>query len=491
MSIKYSSQESLLAGAIAIPDVPDTPVINSASNVGTSRPYNNGSATLSISSNSTGGSPTSFSVVSSPGSLSADGSSPITVTGLQSGTSYAFDVIATNATGTSAVTTSSSITATTVPQAPTIGTVSKINDTSVSIPFTPGNNGGSTITGYTIVSSPSVSLSYSGTTSPITVTGSFSGTHTFTIAAINANGTSEASSASNSIQVVQLASVSGGTLSSDPTYYYRTFTSTGNLSVSNSSLSADVMVIAGGGGGGAVGGGGAGGFRVLSNQTLSPNTYVATIGGGGARRTGSRFSGDSASFPTNGVNSSFIGGAISISATGGGKGAEETPGPSSGGSGGGGCVAPGASGNAGGYSPAEGNAGGGGQSSSNIAGGGGGGASGIGGTGSGSSGGNGGNGNTSYSSWASVTSTGVSGGYAGGGGGGAYQGGGSGTAGPAFHGGGSGGVANAAANNGTNNTGGGGGGDGYKSNGWLGDNGAGAGGSGLVIVRYLRSAVGG
>jgi hypothetical protein len=491
MSIKYSSQESLLAGATAIPDVPDVPTISSVSNVGTSRPYNNGSATLSISQNTTGGTPSSFTVLSNPGSISVSGSSPITVTGLQSGTSYSFAVTSTNSTGVSAVVNSSSITATTVPQAPTIGTVTKVNDTTVSVPFTAGENGGSTITGYTIISNPAVSLSYSGTSSPITVTGSFSGTHTFTIAAINANGTSQASSASNSIQVVQLSSVSGGTLSSDSTYYYRKFTSTGNLVVSNSPLTADIMVIAGGGGGGAVGGGGAGGFRVISGQSLSANTYTATIGAGGARRTGSRFSGDSASFPTNGINSSFIGGSISISATGGGKGAEETPGPSSGGSGGGGCVAPGASGNAGGYSPSEGNSGGGGQSSSNIAGGGGGGAGGNGGTGSGSSGGSGGSGNTSYSSWATATSTGVSNGYAGGGGGGAYQGGSSGTGGPASSGGGRGGAANQSANNGADNTGGGGGGDGYKSNGWLADNGAGAGGSGLVIVRYLKSAVGG
>jgi hypothetical protein len=494
MSIKYSSQESLLAGATPIPDIPDAPTINSASNVGTSRPYNNGSATLSISSNSTGGAPSSFSVVSSPGSLSGNGSSPITITGLQSGTSYTFDVIATNATGTSATATSSSITATTVPQAPTIGTVSKINDTSVSVPFTAGNNGGSSITGYTIVSNPSVSLAYSGTTSPITVTGTFSGTHTFTIAAVNANGTSQASSASNSIQVVQLSSVSGGTLSSDSTYYYRKFTATSNLTVANSPLTADIMVIGGGGGGGVGGGGGAGGFRVITGQTLSANTYTATIGGGGARRTGDRFSGDTnRTFSSAGTNSSLIGGSVSISATGGGRGADEgNPGATSGGSGGGSVTTPMATGNAGGYSPSEGNSGGTGQSSSNIAGGGGGGAGGIGGTGSGSSSGAGGSGSTSYSSWASVTSTGVSGGYAGGGGGGAYQGGSSGTAGSATHGGGTGGAHNTGGGtNGAENTGGGGGASGWNNLGWLTPNGSGGGGSGLVIVRYLRSAVGG
>lgn len=494
MSIKYSSQESLLAGATAIPDVPDVPTINSVSNVGTSRPYNNGSATLSVSQNITGGTPSSFTVLSDPGSISVSGSSPITVTGLQSGTSYSFAVTSTNSTGSSAVVNSSSITATTVPQAPTIGTVTKVNDTTVSVPFTAGANGGSTITGYTIISNPAVSLSYSGTSSPITVTGSFSGTHTFTIAAINANGTSQASSASNSIQVVQLSSVTGGTLSSDSTHYYRTFTSTSDLSVSNSALTADVMVIGGGGGGGVGGGGGAGGFRVLTGVSLAPNTYTATIGGGGARRTGDRFSGDTnRTFSSAGVNSSLIGGSVSISATGGGRGSDEgNPGATAGGSGGGSVTTPIGTGNAGAYTPSEGNSGGTGQSSSNIAGGGGGGAGGIGATGSGSSAGSGGSGSTSYSSWASVTSTGVSGGYAGGGGGGSYQAGSSGTPGSATHGGGTGGAhSNNGGTFGAVNTGGGGGASGWNSQGWLTPNGSGAGGSGLVIVRYLRSAVGG
>ena len=42
-SIKYVSQEGLLAGATAIPDVPDAPTIGTAINAGTSRSYNNGS----------------------------------------------------------------------------------------------------------------------------------------------------------------------------------------------------------------------------------------------------------------------------------------------------------------------------------------------------------------------------------------------------------------------------------------------------------------
>jgi NAD(P)-dependent dehydrogenase (short-subunit alcohol dehydrogenase family) len=42
--------------------------------------------------------------------------------------------------------------------------------------------------------------------------------------------------------------VTGGTLSSDSTYFYRTFTGNGSLSLSGPSLTADVLMIAGGGG---------------------------------------------------------------------------------------------------------------------------------------------------------------------------------------------------------------------------------------------------
>jgi titin len=97
---------------------------------------------------------------------------------------------------------SNSITATSVPDAPIIGSPTKISDTVVSLTFTPPADGGKSITGYTIQSSPSVSLTTSvGTTSPLTATGSFAGaqTYTFTIYATNANGNSIASSASSGI----------------------------------------------------------------------------------------------------------------------------------------------------------------------------------------------------------------------------------------------------------------------------------------------------
>lgn len=44
--------------------------------------------------------------------------------------------------------------------------------------------------------------------------------------------------------------LSGGTLTSDATYYYRTFTSNGTLSIGINSINLDYFVIAGGGSGG-------------------------------------------------------------------------------------------------------------------------------------------------------------------------------------------------------------------------------------------------
>jgi len=77
--------------------------------------------------------------------------------------------------------------------------------------------------------------------------------------------------------------VTGGTLTSDATYFYRTFTSTNNLVVSGGTLTADILVVAGGAGGGAAsgGGGGAGGLLAFTSQSLASGTYVCTIGGGG------------------------------------------------------------------------------------------------------------------------------------------------------------------------------------------------------------------
>jgi hypothetical protein len=266
----------------------------------------------------------------------------------------------------------------------------------------------------------------------------------------------------------------GSIIQTDGTYWYHAFLSSGTFTPATS-LSCDVLVVAGGGGGGANGGGGggAGGLRGLTAQSLASSTaYTVTIGGGGPGNTNNGAG-------TSGSVSSLIGGAISISGTGGGGGGGGgSANGLSGGSGGGAHRANTAgTGNAGSYSPVEGFAGGVGLASGSSNGGGGGGAGAVGSNATGTdTGGNGGTGSTAYSSWASTTGTGVSGNYAGGG-----AGGGGGTGGTATAGGGAGGNGGANGTAGTSNTGGGGGGSGN----YPGTTSGGAGGSGIVIIRYL------
>src|SRR5664280_1423004 len=164
----------------------------------------NAQATVTFTAPGGGAVVTGYTVTSTPGNITANGSaSPITVTGLTNGTAYTFTVIATNVNGNSpASTASNSVTPTapsTVPGAPTIGTATKGN-AQATITFTaPASNGGSAITGYTVTSTPGGFFA-TGPASPLTVTGLTNGiAYTFTVIATNANGNSPASAASNSV----------------------------------------------------------------------------------------------------------------------------------------------------------------------------------------------------------------------------------------------------------------------------------------------------
>jgi hypothetical protein len=241
-----------------------------------------------------------------------------------------------------------------------------------------------------------------------------------------------------------------------------------------STYSSDVLLVAGGGSGGidagsgGNGGGGAGGLIDTSLTFISGISYPIVIGAGGNARSGAVIGDNGGN--TTGFSLTAIGG--------GGGGTRGSGGPASGGSGGGaGNAGSGAQTGASGTS-GQGFAGGNqGANSGSYAAGGGGGAGGVGANGNSSA--NGGNGGVGVN-WKSLGTF-----YAGGGGGGTHTS--PGTAGGigGNGGGGNGGFdTSPAATSGTANTGGGGGGNGRV------EGNSGAGGSGIVIVRYLGAQKG-
>ena len=298
-SIKNSFKISNGQTSVAIPNAP---TIGSATNVGTAQSYNSGSATVTYTAATLGATATSFTATSAPGSFTGTGSSPITVLGLQSNTGYTFTVKATNANGDStASTSSSSITATTVPQAPTIGTYTDGGDsTTGTLSFTAGATGGSAITNYSYStdSSTYTTLSPAQTTSPLSLSGLTSGTYTFSVKAINANGTS---SASGGISGTVVSPITGSM------YHIATTTlSTGAATVDFGSIPADYTHLQ---------------IRVMTQDTRNtPVNRLSIRVGNGSVDTGSNYSyhylsADGATVATSGGGDSKIPAGYSNSAT--------------------------------------------------------------------------------------------------------------------------------------------------------------------------------
>ena len=295
---------------------------------------------------------------------------------------------------------------------------------------------------------------------------SFLANSTFSLYGIAALGTTP---------VLAPKATGGNIVANDGTYWYHAFLSSGNF-VPQTGLTADVLVVAGGGGGGYErgGGGAAGGLLAFTSQSLANGTnYACTVGSGGGAGTGYSNVGN-----TNGNDSQF--GSFTLVKGGGYGGSSGTAGGAGGSAGGSGMnttnttviTNPSVSG--------QGFAGGsGGGTSSNYAGGGGGGATAVGANANPSTGGAGA---SAYSSWGLATLTGqnVSGTYwyAGGGGGGREY-----TTSSGGNGGGGGG-SGSGGSSGIANTGGGGGGGSFYGFPLAPAANAGAGGSGIIIIRY-------
>jgi hypothetical protein len=124
--------------------------------------------------------------------------SPFTFASLTAGTSYSFTLKAVNDNGDSAASSVSTITAATVPDAPTItSSVGYGTSGQVVVDISPGNNGGSEITSYTVTASPGGATG-TGSSTTIAVNGLTNNTtYTFTAVATNAVGNSTSSSGSS------------------------------------------------------------------------------------------------------------------------------------------------------------------------------------------------------------------------------------------------------------------------------------------------------
>ena len=305
---------------------PATPSIVSVTDVGTGLAYGTGgSLSVVFSPGSGGGTPNQYNAYTTAGGFYASAaSSTVVISGLTSNTSFTVYGTAQNNFGTTVNTANfAPVLATTVPNVPTIGTAqNKFGDGQVLVAFTaPSNNGGKAVTNYQYSidgGTTYTAFSPAQTTSPLLIGGLTNGTaYTIKLKAVNANGVSAASGASNSVT---------------PTF----------------GASIDFLVAAGGGGGGGGwanpsnrqgGGGGGGGFRTSigtsgrNSSAESPisitlgSNYTVTVGAGG------NVGGGAGSLGSNGSNSVFS----TITSSGGGGGGYSTDGPGqNGGCGGGG-----------------------------------------------------------------------------------------------------------------------------------------------------------
>ena len=154
---------------------------------------------------STGSAPiTGYTVSSTPGGFvcSTTGSKNCAVTGLVNGTPYSFVVLATTASGKGAPSVpSNTVTPTApVPSAPQ-GVSAKSGNGQVKVSWSaPTVTSGSTITGYSVTSSPGGFTCTTTGAKSCTVSGLVNDTpHTFTVTATTSNGTSAASAPSNTV----------------------------------------------------------------------------------------------------------------------------------------------------------------------------------------------------------------------------------------------------------------------------------------------------
>jgi len=293
----------------------------------------------------------------------ADFTSPITISGLTTGTTYYIKLKAVTDVGDSDFSTPTSILVATPPAAPTSLSASAVVG-GASITFTPGTNNGSSITNYQYALSTNGGSTYGSftaldpadATSPITITGLTGGTtYTIKLKAVNALGAgAESTSVSVTPPVLTVdylvVAGGGGGATYDPAVGYAPGGQGGN------SVFSTITSLGGGGGKGANGAaghayanGGCGGGGAYSASaggtgttgqgydggTGNSSANYGGGGGGGAGANGASFSGSNAGNGGAGVAVAITGSSVTYAGGGGGSATYGTGG--SGGSGGGGA----------------------------------------------------------------------------------------------------------------------------------------------------------
>lgn len=211
----------------------------------------------------------------------------------------------------------------------------------ITITWTASTFPGST-TGYLVTSSSGLKSTV-GVTTSTTITETASGTYTYYVQAINANGLS---APSNTVSGTFTAfTIAGGTATSDATYKYNMFTSSGTFTPNKSGVAYSGYVIAAGNFGGSsafggtsasnagVAGGSGSGNRNGNNGTLisgwtpiANNYYGSGGGAGGTPFNGNTTGGSGGAGAGNGAN---VGGSPTAATTygsGGGGGASDNTG---------------------------------------------------------------------------------------------------------------------------------------------------------------------
>ena len=191
---------------------PSAPTVSLAEDTGSNRDFDNGAASVTWTTPTFNG---KSAIVGYDITATADDNSVVTfstgvvntssITGLKSGKKYTYRIKARNGGGSGPDSTGRGpVTSTTKPNIPLNVTAVNLNNGSqATVTWTAGANGGSTITGYTVTTSPGGATT--NTTGTNVTVGSLTNgsSYTFTVTATNVNGTSSPSNASNSVTITQ------------------------------------------------------------------------------------------------------------------------------------------------------------------------------------------------------------------------------------------------------------------------------------------------